>query len=157
MSKDRGRNSGANLAMPGTRRPIVTSENHLGLQGEGPEIFDREPSEEEIVREVYEFAAQQMESGMSDQQIRNSLIENGLDRESAMIVVSNLVKMRSEAIGAAARKEMLYGALWCIGGTAVTVGTYSITPNGGPFIIAFGAIIFGVIQFFRGLVQWIRK
>jgi hypothetical protein len=77
-------------------------------------------------------------------------MENGLDKESAMIVVSNLARMRSEAIGAAGKKDMLYGALWCIGGAGVTLVTYSLASNGGPFIIAFGATIFGAIQFFRG-------
>jgi hypothetical protein len=143
--------------MPGTGRPIVTGENPGGLQGEGTQICDQEHSEEEIVREVYEFAAQQMEEGLSEGQIRVLLTENGLDHESAAIVVTNLTRMRSEAIGAAGKREMLYGALWCVGGTAVTIGTYAAAFKGGPFIIAFGAIIFGAIQFFRGLVQWLRR
>jgi hypothetical protein len=43
---------------------------------------------------------------------------------------------------------MLDGALWCGGGILVTFVTYSM---GGPYIIAWGAIIVGAIQFFRGL------
>ena len=146
--------------MPGIRRPSLPSENHVRLQGDEPQIYDRELSEEEeeeMVREVYEFAAGLMESGASEQEIQCALTDSGLDRESATIVASNLPRMWSEAIGAAAKREMLYGALWCIGGTAVTVVTYSLASKGAPFIVAFGAIIFGAIQFFRGLVQWIRK
>ena len=143
--------------MPNIRRSTVTSEDHVRQHGAESQIYDREPTEEEVVREVYEFAAELMEGGASERQIQDALIENELDPESAVIVVSNLSRMRSEAIGAAGKKEMLYGALWCIGGTAVTAVTYSLASKGGPFIIAFGAIIFGAIQFFRGLVQWIRK
>ena len=142
--------------MPMTRRPSVVGGDHIGLQGKEPQVYDQEISEEEMVREVYEFAAQQMQSGASERQIQDSLIQNGLDQESAMIVVSNLTRMRSEAVGAAGKKDMLHGALWCIGGTAVTVVTYSAASNGGPFIIAFGAIIFGAIQFCHGLVRWMR-
>jgi hypothetical protein len=157
VSKVGSRNTGVDLAMLSTEGPAATGENHVGLQGEEPRIRRREPTEEEIVREVYEFAAGQMESGASEQQVHDILIENGLDPESAMIVVSNLTRMRAEAVGAAGKKEMLHGALWCIGGIAVTAVTYGLASEGVPFIVAFGAIIFGAIQFFRGLVQWIRK
>ena len=143
--------------MCSVRRPMVTEQNHVGLQGQEPWISDQEPTEEEIVRDVYEFAAEQMANGASEWQVQNALIENGLDQECAMIVVSNLIRMRKEAVGAAGKKEMLHGALWCIGGITVTAVTYSLASEGAPFIIAFGAIIFGAIQFFRGLAQWLRK
>jgi hypothetical protein len=143
--------------MADTRRSIADVEHDIEMQGPEPQMFGQEPSEEEIVREVYEFAAGQMMNGASAREVRASLIHNGLDSQSAGIVVSNLVKMRSDAVAAAGKKEMLYGALWCIGGIAVTAGTYAAASNGGPYIIAFGAIIFGAIQFFRGLVQWLRK
>jgi hypothetical protein len=157
MPKIGSRNTGVDIAMRSTKRPIVAGESHVGPQGEEPWGCEQELTEEEMVRAVYEFAAEQMESGASELRIQAALIHNGLDKESAMIVVSNLTKMRAEAVGAAGKKEMLYGALWCIGGTAVTAVTYSLASEGVPFIIAFGAIIFGGIQFFRGLVQWIRK
>ncbi len=60
----------------------------------------------------------------------------------------------------AGHKNMLYGALWCIGGIIVTALTYleAVTnPAGGTYIIAWGAIVFGAIQFIRGLVQAVGK
>jgi hypothetical protein len=53
----------------------------------------------------------------------------------------------------AAEKSMLYGALWCMGGIAVTATTYLAASGrgGGKYVIAWGAILFGAIQFFRGL------
>lgn len=42
-----------------------------------------------------------------------------------------------------ANKDMLYGALWCIGGTIGTLAEIGY--------IFWGAIIFGAFQFFRGL------
>jgi hypothetical protein len=54
-------------------------------------------------------------------------------------------------------KNMLYGALWCIGGIIVTAATYSsaVSSGGGRYFVAWGAIIFGGIQFLQGLYQYL--
>lgn len=50
--------------------------------------------------------------------------------------------------------DMLVGALWCIGGILVTACTYSAAAEkGGSYTIAWGAILFGGIQFFKGLIN----
>jgi hypothetical protein len=57
------------------------------------------------------------------------------------------------SLRAAAEKNMLYGALWCLGGLAMTGGTYVMAVTGwanGTYIVAWGAILFGGIQFLRG-------
>ena len=41
-----------------------------------------------------------------------------------------------------ANKDMLYGALWCIGGIVATVADFGF--------IFWGAIVFGAIQFIKG-------
>lgn len=46
------------------------------------------------------------------------------------------------------KKHMLYGFLWAAGGTAVTVVSINSGQGG---IIAWGAIIFGIYDFFKGL------
>jgi len=50
-----------------------------------------------------------------------------------------------------ANKDMLHGALWCVGGIIVTAITYSAASGGGTYIVAWGAILFGAIQFLKGL------
>ena len=56
-----------------------------------------------------------------------------------------------------AKKNMIYGALWAVGGTVLTLWTYSsASSGGGRYVVAWGAIIFGAIQFFRGLSQLSR-
>ncbi|MES2277999.1 MAG: hypothetical protein V4592_18365 [Bacteroidota bacterium] len=50
------------------------------------------------------------------------------------------------AIRERAKKDMLYGALWCVGGTVLTIADVGF--------IFWGAIIFGGIQFFRGLSNY---
>lgn len=49
-----------------------------------------------------------------------------------------------------ANKDVLYGGLWFVGGLAVTL--VSVASGKGGFI-AYGAVIFGGIQFFKGLMK----
>jgi hypothetical protein len=48
---------------------------------------------------------------------------------------------------------MLYGGLWLAGGLVVTIVSISTGSRG---IIAYGAIIFGAIQFIKGLMNAIK-
>lgn len=49
-----------------------------------------------------------------------------------------------------AKKDLLYGGLWLVGGLIITILTFNFGSIG---FIAYGAIIFGDIQFFRGLAN----
>ena len=54
----------------------------------------------------------------------------------------------------AAAQNMVVGGLWCVGGIAVTALTYqAASAQGGHYIIAWGAILFGGLQFLKGLMQ----
>ena len=64
-----------------------------------------------------------------------------------------------QAMAAKYKRHMIYGILWAVGGTAVTVGTLlsaSSKSGGGTYFIAWGAIIFGIIDFVRGLTGWLK-
>jgi len=53
-----------------------------------------------------------------------------------------------------AKRNMVVGGLWCVGGIVVTAVTYSqASSGGGRYVMAWGAILFGGIQFVRGLLQ----
>jgi hypothetical protein len=110
---------------------------------------------EQGLEAIYRFAKQQMRNGVALAVIKKSLIERGLDAETAGIVVSNLKQVKAKAIKSAGHKNMLYGALWCIGGLVVTALSYQAAMNagGGRYVLAWGAILFGGIQFFRGMIQ----
>lgn len=118
-------------------------------------MSDSEPTPEQMVEAVYRFAAEQMRNGVEPTDIEKRLMEMGLDAEAAALVVNNLKQARSKALKEAGQKNMLFGALWCIGGIAVTALTYQAAAGGGggKYIIAWGAIVFGAIQFIRGLAQ----
>jgi hypothetical protein len=114
-----------------------------------------ELSTEQIVQSVYNFAAQQMRAGVAASEIESQLLNQGLDAEAAAVVVKNLVNARAQAVRKAGQKKMLYGALWCIGGIVVTTWTHQAAMNsgGGHYVVAWGAVVFGAIQFFRGMFQ----
>ncbi|MCP4371736.1 MAG: hypothetical protein GY797_27000 [Deltaproteobacteria bacterium] len=54
---------------------------------------------------------------------------------------------------------MIFGAIWAVGGTTVTIVTYQIaasSPVGGHYFIAWGAIAFGLYDFFKGLAGYTK-
>jgi hypothetical protein len=102
--------------------------------------------QQEIVNQIYDFAANLMiEKKYSKSETVDALIEKGLDEESASIVVNNLNKKIKEAKNESANKNMLYGALWCVGGLIATLANFGF--------IFWGAIVFGAIQFFMGVAK----
>ena len=68
-------------------------------------------------------------------------------------------KTNSELERAIQRKKglqnMLFGALWCIGGTIFTVVSYNAASSGGTYVVTWGAILFGGIQFIKGFFELI--
>lgn len=120
--------------------------------------MSEEPTREQMVQAVHEHAERLVQAGMSYAQVKKDLESCGLNGEDAVSVVDSvfLAKNQTEDLKQAGRKNMLAGALWCIGGIVVTAMTYDAaasSPTGGSYVIAWGAIIFGAAQCFRGLAQ----
>ncbi|MCB9452279.1 MAG: hypothetical protein H6672_12630 [Anaerolineaceae bacterium] len=113
-----------------------------------------QPSTEQVVQAIYQFAAGMMKQGTSEYRIEQALIEKGLTKEAARTVVGNLSRLRRETVRKAAQRNMMVGGAICVIGLVVTILSYNAaaaSPTGGRYIIAWGAVIFGAIQFFRGL------
>ena len=110
--------------------------------------------QQEIVNQIYGFTADMLyNQKKSIEETKAALIENGLRAEEADVVIANLQNQYKQEKRAAGNKNMLYGALWCVGGLLVTILTYSAASDGGTYVVAWGAVIFGAIQFFKGLFQ----
>lgn len=110
--------------------------------------------QQEIVNQIYGFTADMLyNQKKSIEETKAALIENGLRAEDADVVIANLQNQYKQEKREAGNKNMLYGALWCIGGLLVTILTYSAASDGGTYVVAWGAVIFGAIQFFKGLFQ----
>jgi hypothetical protein len=107
----------------------------------------------------YNFAVEQIRQGVAPEVIEKSLIQRGMDAQKAATLVGNLkqsVKQsKTNGLKQVGRKNMLYGALWCIGGVVVTALSYQAAANsgGGRYVLAWGAILFGGLQFVRGFIQ----
>lgn len=110
--------------------------------------------QQEIVNQIYGFTADMLyNQKKSIEETKVALIENGLRAEDADVVIANLQNQYKQEKREAGNKNMLYGALWCVGGLLVTILTYSAASDGGTYVVAWGAVIFGAIQFFKGLFQ----
>ena len=57
---------------------------------------------------------------------------------------------------AAAKKNILIGLLWCVGGLAFSFISYYLTEAGGRYVIATGAVLWGAWQAVTGLYLWLK-
>jgi len=111
---------------------------------------------QEAVDKIYGFAANLMvNEKKTAAETKKALMGQGLSNESAEAVVENLEKQIKEAKKERAGKDMMYGALWCIGGIIVTAVTYTSATGGGTYVVAWGAILFGAFQFVSGLFNFV--
>lgn len=108
----------------------------------------KEPNEEEIqewVNEVYEYAVDlYTNQDMSWGEVKQELINQGLNVEEATTVVSNLKQQEHEAKRDASNKELGYGVLWALGGIALT----AITDGA---VIFYGAVLWGGWLLLKGI------
>lgn len=113
------------------------------------------PQHQDTTQQMYNYAAKLLfKQKKTDEETKECLIRSGgLTPEVADHIINDLNTRYKEEEKKAGRSNMLFGALWCIGGIIVTVMTYNASSEGGTYIVAWGAMLFGAIQFIRGLAQ----
>jgi hypothetical protein len=117
-------------------------------------------SQQDLLGAAFQRAIALINQGKSRAQIETELKSIGLGQESASGVVNRAFQLRKKAHRDVAGRNMLFGALWCVGGTLFTVWSYqsaSQGSGGGTYFIAWGAILFGGIQFLKGLGQLVAN
>jgi len=123
------------------------------------------PDEEKAVAEVAKAVAGELAEGKSKDRIVRDLVKAGWEVGPATSFVEAIEESMEEArqtpdgrraMAAAYARHMVYGALWATGGTVATVWTYAAAASGGTYFVAWGAILWGVIDFFRGLGGWLK-
>ncbi len=117
------------------------------------EVTEGEKQDQETqnaMETLFNFAAEKMVAGQSNGQVIRDLIEIGVERKMAEDIVYQLDKVRRDANRKEGYKSMALGALIGIIGLVITIATMA---GGGGGVIAYGAIIVGAIQFFRGVYQ----
>jgi hypothetical protein len=110
-----------------------------------PEGFASEPSVE--TQSFYADAARQLvQENLIPEAVIDNLVARGAGRDQAETIVYDLAEQIRVAKRERAQKDMLYGGLWCVGGTIATLADIGF--------IFWGAIVFGGIQFFRGVANY---
>lgn len=142
-----------------------------------------ESESDEAVEAAYAHAAQRLQEGAEPSKICWELVQSGYEPEFATEVVANVrgkpskgkrgmrrissgrrhvsaqdnayALAHAEQVRQAGRTNMMIGGLICIVGLLVTVGSLAAAQGngGGSYVIAWGAIVFGAIQLFRGIAQ----
>jgi hypothetical protein len=77
-----------------------------------------------------------------------ALTAEGLNEEQATEIAHKVYTAQSESQGKASRSVMLSGLVIMVIGIVVTAGSFLV---GRATVFAWGAIIFGAVQFLRGL------
>ena len=116
--------------------------------------------QQQVRRAVYLAVFNGLRRGESAASAEKALVAKGLDQASASAVVQGVQNFNAafaKTIKSAGGRSALFGALWCVGGTIVTVATYEAAQGGGTYVVAWGAIVFGAIQMLRGLFTLGRK
>lgn len=103
------------------------------------------PTHQEFVSQVYEYAANLLMKVDGTTEVEQLLRAQGLDAENARAVVHDLAGQIRAAKQAQAKKDILHGGLWCVGGTALTVADIGF--------IFWGAVVFGGFQFMKGVIN----
>ena len=109
-------------------------------------------TQEELVDEIYRYAANLLNAGSARPAVEQKLAERGLDRESIAVVMKHLFQARAVVLKKAGLQNMVYGALWCVAGAFAT----ALTSKAGFGVIFWGAVVFGLIQAGRGVYQYFK-
>jgi hypothetical protein len=101
---------------------------------------------QDVANHHYNYAANLLvNENKSAHETKIRLVEQGLSDEIAGLIVENVEIQIQEAKHEQARKDMVYGALWFCGGTILTLADIGF--------IFWGAILFGGIQFGKGVIN----
>ena len=104
------------------------------------------------INQAYEYAINQIiHGGKHPNDVISELVIEGLAIEDAQAIVANIMHKMHEKQKQKSNKDILYGALWCLGGLLLTWITYDAASKGGTYIVAWGAILFGALQFLKGV------
>jgi hypothetical protein len=93
-------------------------------------------------------------NGGSEQWVTDYLLEKGIDPAEAATALTAFKIQAIQAKVDHAKKEIRNGAIWCIAGLVITIGSYAaVSDSGGHYLICWGAVVFGGIQLIRGVIN----
>lgn len=74
---------------------------------------------------------------------------------SAAAPVGSEAEAAPSAVQQSGQRLIMLGTLWLLGGLIVTAASYQLASSsgGGRFVMAYGAVIYGIVQIIRGLMR----
>jgi hypothetical protein len=107
------------------------------------------------VNQGTQIAIKMISEGKTFTDTKKTLKEMGFDKNVATEIIEAIKLQVLKVKKRQGRKNMLIGAVVTVIGIIVTIFTYMLASEngGGRFIIAWGAVIFGIGQFIRGFLQ----
>lgn len=121
--------------------------------------------QEQLSQQLLESVVQQLAQGKQPARIIKELEKQGWSKENATALVGQAQQALQvyqespegrQAMVAKYKRAMLSGVLWAVGGIVVTLVTLNLAKSGGTYVIAWGAVIFGIYDFVRGLIGWLK-
>jgi hypothetical protein len=82
----------------------------------------------------------------SDKEVHHILKIGNLPEDRCKSLIEGFDSSATEIKGEASNSNVVYGALWFFGGIFVTFFSMSTSQDGGTYVVAFGAIIYGLIK-----------
>lgn len=112
----------------------------------------------EDIQAMYQFVAGELTRNTSPQLIEQELVKRSVPPDLAKQLIGSTQAALKKNRGEKHRKRMIRGALWTLAGLIITCGSYFLASDlGGSYVLCWGAIIFGIIDFLIGLFGWLTN
>ena len=111
--------------------------------------MDKETTQE--IPGLLDYAVQLQAQDKTSHEIKRALKEKGADDILALRITQQSEDIYFEIANKKAKKSILWGSVWLLGGLIVTLASYKA--GGNKFILTYGAILGGLIQLLGGLYK----
>ncbi len=113
--------------------------------------------EQEALRNLADLAAYELADGKNRKAVVAQLTKRGFPKKAVEQLVAQVARELNPVFIKKYRKRMIRGLLWAVAGIALTIGTYIFAEESGGtrFLIFYGAILWGLVDFLGGLVAWL--
>jgi len=108
---------------------------------------------------IYRFAAIELAKKQPPKVVAKKLIDQGVMPDTANRIVAETHTAVRKALAEKGKKRMTRGLIWAVIGIVITCGTLAFASGrgGGSYVVFYGAIIYGVIDFIAGLSGWLSN
>jgi hypothetical protein len=108
------------------------------------------PDEISPIKSWLTYAFDEKTAGASDQAIIEGLMDQGMPHSNAVVVVEGIESTAHKLIEHWGG-QMWRGLLFLAGGILITFISYASTAGNGIYLVAWGAMLFGGVRFFKAI------